>query len=136
MRDSLDLKSFFINPRKKILPPHAFIFKLTSQTVPFLWSRRVFVQRREAASDPPSWSQCIRRVGTLLFHAVTIKHAPSACNNSAVSHSHSIPPETLNERQLQTCYKLRRCAFGSCQMTQAVLNTFRAEGSCEILLFV
>lgn len=76
----------------------------------------------------PLESQCIRRVGTLLFHAVTIKHAPSTCNNSALSRSHSIPPETLNKGQLQTCCKLWPRAFGSCQKTQVVLNTFKAEG--------
>lgn len=84
------------------------------------------------ASEPPSESQCIRRVGTLLFHAVTIKHAPSTCNNSALSHSRSFPPDALHKGQLQTCCKLWLYAFGSCQMTQVALNTFKV----EILPFV
>lgn len=38
-----------------------------------------------------------------------------------------VPPKTLNKGQLQTCCKLWPHAFGSCQMTEVVWNTFKAE---------
>lgn len=71
--------------------------------------------------------QCIRRVGTVLLHAVTINHATNTYNNAVLSHIHSVSTDTFKKGQLQTCCKLRQHAFGSCQMTEAVLNAFKAE---------
>ena len=127
--------ALMVNPMQTNLP-HAFVFKLTSQTRPFLWSRRAFVRRQEAASDPPSESQCIRRAGTLSFHAVTIKHASSTRNNSSVSRSHSIPLETLNKGQLQTCCKLWAACIWELSDDSSGFKHIRSWGGMEILLFV
>lgn len=63
----------------------------------------------------------------LSFHAVTIKHAPSTCNNSAQSHR-------LNKGQLQTCCKLWPYAFGSCQMNPAVKTLWELKGLWNIAI--
>lgn len=80
-------------------------YKLPNYTHFFVYVRPLFTSKKQHQIHPPS--QFIRRVGTLLFHAVAIKHAPCTCNNAALSRSPSIPTETLHKEQLQTSFKLR-----------------------------
>lgn len=102
--------------------------KLTSPNR--LWSGGAFVQRRGAASDPPSGSQCNKTSGDSLMSCGNYKTCARVLATilPCAAAAAFPPPETLNKGQLQTCCKLWLRAFGSSQLTQVVSNTFRANG--------
>lgn len=112
---------------------------MTSLTAPFLWSPQNFDQLGEAASDPPSESQCIRQVGNL----VSCGNHKTCPKYLQLSRSHNLPtplktfsllslqlvPSVLSPSHL--CFLFYHIFHCNAALLQ-IINTQMWELSCDL----